>query len=381
MIHGGHGQRSIVAAILVCVAAVGCDLKQPPAAAPANPQGNARAGATGPAVAATPTAAAAADASALYSAQTGGEQFAPESSPPSTPLRARKADTFFRLSNPRFEPVGKQPFPYLAVDYERVSEGSYNGQALIVRDARGHDQTVLLAGPFDRAGVIEINVGFGAPGTSPPKDAEFYMTRQERRYGGEFLPTFKVSNSVVMGTTKFPVTLARNWTTAEVEKLRQPPPEGPKPNAHPDVGEDTKFVGDENGGSFRYAEAGKPVIGVEFWAGAWDNEPCLARLIPVHESKQPTEPATKRIMAKSGYAVGGMTVRSKRYVNAVRVAFMKLKPDGGLDPADKYASEWLGPDVEETKETELGGDGRAVVGLHCRQGAILNAMALVMHRP
>ena len=315
----------------------------------------------------------------LYSDHTGGEEFAPSTAAASTPLRARKGDTIFKLSNARFEPVGKKPFPFMAVDYELVGEGVYHGQALNVRDARGHDQTVLLAGPFDRAGTIEVDLGFGIPGDGgPTKNAEFFMTRQEPRYGGGFAPTFKVSNSTIMGTTKLPMTLARNWTADEAAKLKQPPPEAPKPNTHPEAGEDSNFVGDENGGAFRYAEAGKPVLGVEFRAGEWDNEQCLARLIPVYEAKQPPEAVTKRVMAKVGYAVGGLTVRSKTFVNAVRVVFMKLTPEGKLDTNDKYTSDWLGPMVEGANEVEIAGDGRRVIGINCHQGAILNAVALVV---
>ena len=57
---------------------------------------------------------------------------------------------------------------------------------------------------------------------------------------------------------------------------------------------------------------------------------------------------------------------------------MKIKSDGGLDPTDNYTSEWLGADVAGVKEIKLGGDGRSVIGFHCKQGAILNALALVM---
>jgi hypothetical protein len=262
-----------------------------------------------------------------------------------------------------------------------VHEGKFGGQTLVVRGENGHDRRYLLIGPFsDRAGKIEINLGIAPPGSDgPPKNAELYLTRQEVRYPGDFKPTFKVSNSVVMGTAKLPLTLSRDWTAEETAKLRQPPPEGPKPNAHPEVGEDAAWAGDTTGGaSFRYAEADKPLLGVEYWAGEWDKEPCLARLISVYDAKQPKEGAAQRVSAKPGYAVGGLTVRTKRYVNAVRVVFMKIKPDGALDPNDSYTSDWLGADPAGAKETTLSGDGRPVIGLNCKQGAILNALALVL---
>src|SRR5207237_7746612 len=37
---------------------------------------------------------------------------------------------------------------------------------------------------------------------------------------------------------------------------------------------------------------------VDYWAGEWDKEPCLARLTPVYEQKQPRAP--ERLMANSG---------------------------------------------------------------------------------
>jgi hypothetical protein len=299
---------------------------------------------------------------------------------PSIPLRSRKGDTFFKLANAKFEPIGRQPFPVLSVEYEKLTEGPYNGVSLVVQRADGRAQTYLLIRPFaQRKGKIEISLGIAPPGApGPPKDAELYLTRSEQRYGGGFAPTFKVSTSALLGDMKTK-TLARGWTAEEAAKLRVPPPEGPKFNTNPNVGEDTRFAGGPDGGVFRYAER-KPVIGVEYWTGAWDQEPCLARLIPVYATEQPVEGAAQRLLAKPGYAVGALTVRTKRYVNAVQVTFMKLGPDGKLDPKDKYTSDWFGATEVKGKEVNLGGDGRAVVGLSCKQGAILNAVALVMDR-
>jgi hypothetical protein len=319
------------------------------------------------------------DGSELYG-ETGGELVhAAAKAPPGSPLRARKGDTFFRLSNARLEPIGRKPFPVLSVDYEKLTEGPYNGVTLVVQHADGHQQSYLLIRPFfQRRGTIEIDLGIAPPGRpGPPKNAELYLTRNEHRYGGGFNPTFKVSTSAVIGAVP-DITLAREWTAEEIVKLRQPPPEGPKANVNPSAGEDTEFAGDANGGVFRYAEPGKPVLGVEYWAGEWDKEPCLARLIPVYEAKQPVEGAAQRVVARPGYAVGGLTVRTKRFVNAVQVTFMRLGPDGRPDPRDSYTSAWLGADKVQGREVKLGGDGRPVIGLSCKQGGILNAVALVM---
>ncbi|QVL31931.1 hypothetical protein KIH39_24355 [Telmatocola sphagniphila] len=293
-------------------------------------------------------------------------------------MRPRKGDIVYRLSNPRTEPIGKKPYPFLSVNYERLTDGEYGGQSLIIRDSNGNEQTILIFGGMnDRAGVLEIKLGFG-PRQQIPKDCEMYFTRQENRYPDGFRPTFKVSNSVTIGTPKLGLTLARPWTDKELAVLKNPPPEGPKVNANPTVGEDTALVGEKNAASFRYAEPGKKVIGVEYWTGQWANEPCLARLTPIYDTKQPTDGVSKRVLSREGYAVGGMTVRSKTFVNAVQLIFMKIKADGSLDPADNYTSEWLGVEVNGAKETKLGGTGRAVIGIHCKQGAILNSVGLVL---
>jgi hypothetical protein len=364
----------------VAQSAAGPILPQEQPGAPVPPANVPQANPATPAPAEVPQAATADSYTDLYGDQ-GGEEVVPAGkAPANAPLRARKGDTFFKLSNPRIEPTGRRPFPALVVDYERVHDGPYGGQALIVRPDMGPDQTYLLLGPFaSRAGKIEISLGIPVPGRpGPPKNAELFLTRQEHRYGGDFRPTFKVSNSVMMGMTRFPPTLARSWTAEEAAKLKQPPPEGPKFNSHPDTGEDTEFVGDTTGGgNFRYAEAGKAVLGVDYWSGEWDKEPCLANVIPVYDQKQPVE-GTQRLMAKAGYAIGGMTVRTKRFVNAVRIVFMKLTPDGKLDPKDSYTSNWLGHEKVGLNEVKLGGDGRLVIGLNCKKGAILNALALVM---
>ncbi|MFO0930088.1 MAG: hypothetical protein U0736_24200 [Gemmataceae bacterium] len=295
------------------------------------------------------------------------------------PLRARKDDTFLKLSNARFNPVGRQPFPSISVDYEVAHQGKHNGVALVVRPAEGGERTYLLLGPMQQSGTLHINLGIPIPGEAHPQNAELYLTRQEHRYPNNYRPTFKVSNSAVMGTTSRPLTLARNWTADEAAKLQVPPKNAATPNSNSNAGEDTAFVGDSGGGSFRYAEPGKPVLGVEYFNGEWDKEPCLANLVPVYDPEAPSE-GRQRLMARPGYAVGGLTVRTKRYVNAVQVTFMKLTAAGKLDPKDSYQSGWLGHEKVGTKEEKLGGDGRLVIGFHTKKGAILNSIAVVLDR-
>ncbi len=360
---------SLAVAILLPVIPAACQKNAPPTS-PAGP---------GPAVATPTPGEAPADPAADLYGDTGGEAVLAAAQAPQAPLRARKADSFFKLTNPRFESVGKKPFPFLAVDYERLRDG-YGGVILVVRTAEGQDRSYIIAGPMaDRAGTLEINLGFGGPGSVPPKNGELYLLRQEHRYGNDFRPNFKVSNSVVLGQTKFPPTLSRAWTADEAARLRQPPFEL-VPGAHADVGEDTAFAGDKAAGHFRYVLPGKPMIGIDWGAGEWDKEPCIGGIMPVYERKQPSG-GGERLLAKEGYAVGGLNVRAKRFVDQVQIVFLKLLPDGKLDPKDSYTSEWLGPETKDAREVKLGGDGRPVIGIHCSKGAILNGVALVMGSP
>jgi hypothetical protein len=56
---------------------------------------------------------------------------------------------------------------------------------------------------------------------------------------------------------------------------------------------------------------------------------------------------------------------------------MKAQPDGRLDPKDSYTSDWLGrPSGREPKV--VGGKGQAVVGVHGRRGAVIDAIGLVL---
>lgn len=316
----------------------------------------------------------------LYGDQDGEEVLPAGQAPKDAPLRARKDDTFFRLSNPR---LGRSRFGMqaLLVDYEKVQEGKHGGASLIIRDEKGNTRTVMLLGPFwQKSGTIEIDQRGPSFGRSAfPVNAELYLHRSEHRYGFQNQPRFKVSNSAVLGSMPS-LTLARSWTAEEADKLTKPPPNFANPNAHANVGHDTPFAGDTTGGGLlRYVDPEKPLLGLEYRVANWENESCLGQLVAVFTRDQPST-FQPRVIAPEGYAVGGMNVQTKRFVDAVQLIYMKVLPDGTLDPKDSKTSDWLGPASQDAKTTKLGGDGRKVIGIHNRQGAILNGVALVMDK-
>ncbi len=82
------------------------------------------------------------------------------------------------------------------------------------------------------------------------------------------------------------------------------------------------------------------------------------------------------MLAKEGYAVGGIIAKSGNRIDGFRVVFMRLDGDR-LDTTDSYESEWFGG-RGGGGETLLGGTGNLVIGLHGQQGADLDGVGLVL---
>jgi hypothetical protein len=384
-----------LAALVAVAVTAGCK-KKPPAPGPVPAAGDDKntpiahlqlppAGGQGQPGGGQPVAGAAGPANDLYGDQGGEQTLAVEQAPPDAPRRCRKTDAFFKLSNPRLEAARfPRPGQLLAVDYVRSRNGWAAGIELILRSPDGKTGTVHLLRQLDQSGTIHVESRFG-PFNQLPQNAELYLLLNDARYPGR--PTFKVSNSVALGNVTG-TTLARNWTAQEADTLRKEPPPPPKlksydtPNQHPNVGTDTELVGETTGGvPLRYVDPDKPLLGFDYWMASWENEPSPAGFVAVFSADQPGGmPPFKRVIAKDGYAVGAVTVYTKKYVNALKLTYFKLKPDGSLDPTDKYDGDLIGTKAAGGKEVVLGGDGKRVIGFHCRKGAILNSFGIVLER-
>jgi hypothetical protein len=68
------------------------------------------------------------------------------------------------------------------------------------------------------------------------------------------------------------------------------------------------------------------------------------------------------VVAKPGYAVGGVNTRAGLLLDAVQLVFMKYQ-DGHLDPNDSYASAWLG-DPTGGNLKNVSGEGKIIAGFH-----------------
>jgi len=84
---------------------------------------------------------------------------------------------------------------------------------------------------------------------------------------------------------------------------------------------------------------------------------------------------TTEVLAKPGYAVGGLIVKSSIFVHQIKVVFMKADGDE-LDPLDQYSSSWLGPTADGV-EANLLSKGPPIIGFHGRAGLGIDAIGLI----
>jgi hypothetical protein len=313
----------------------------------------------------------------LYGDQGKEKVAAADARAPNTVMRARREDTFLKISNPRVDPKANA----FLVDYEVVSRGKLDGGTLILRTEDGGRSEVALKSIEGRdSGTIKL-VGVKFFGnlkirtkTTFPEDVELYVIRGDDRYD----PPLKcmVSNSVVMGKMKA-ATRPRDWTTEEIAQYTKAPPAYKNPNAHPTIGEDVPALPAATGlQQFRYVNPDGPLLGLDYLIGDWDKRKTVWRLTPVYAADQPKQ-HTARLIARKGYAVAGAEVNMDKYVCGIRLHFCRVKPDGTLDMKDTYASEWIGASADEGKATKLVNDGRRVLGINFQQGAIVDRFALV----
>ena len=83
------------------------------------------------------------------------------------------------------------------------------------------------------------------------------------------------------------------------------------------------------------------------------------------------------VVARPGYAVGGINTYSGLMVDAFQVVFMRFK-DGQLDSGDSYTTDWLGDSRGGGPGTATG-QGKPVVGIHGRtNGRVIFTLGLLV---
>ena len=144
----------------------------------------------------------------------------------------------------------------------------------------------------------------------------------------------------------------------------------------------TQMLGAGNGGgTFVIASADrKPVIGFRIKIGEWFGHSCFNVLEPLYA--KPTAGPEDRVtllLARDGYAVGGMTVNAGESAYAACVTFMKMSPTG-LDSSTAYTSPWYGK-RSGASNTKLDAKGGFVYGICGRRGLNVDAIGLIKAAP
>ena len=160
------------------------------------------------------------------------------------------------------------------------------------------------------------------------------------------------------------------------------------PGPFGDVGRKSEAVGGLGGSEFLKVRSGQAVVGLAWVPGSWAGRTAIGLLDPLFDRGTPPSagppmpgfprvPASaQKVIAREGYAVGGLVVDVDEYVSAVQPVFMRLRPDGKLDPADRYSGPWLGTPAGKRQQS-IDGRGAKVIGIHGRGAAVIDAVGLV----
>ena len=141
----------------------------------------------------------------------------------------------------------------------------------------------------------------------------------------------------------------------------------------------TAFVGHSTGGG-PFVSAGdgrRVVIGFRLKMGQWMH-PMIGHVEPLYDKPDDLHPPGETIMlAKDGYAVGGLWLNGPDQADALRVIYMRRAADGTLNPKDAYVGPWFGQ-VTGPERVKAGGTGQPVVGIYGRQGMNTDALGVVL---
>jgi hypothetical protein len=135
-----------------------------------------------------------------------------------------------------------------------------------------------------------------------------------------------------------------------------PKSSGPRPSqpppGNPMAGGKTQIMG--GGGNAPFEETapdGGLLVGFELGLQKFFNNDVVRAMRPVFRAGDKESFGTQRgtvldnvvpVIAKPGYAVGAIIVKAGATVDGMGVIFMKVTPDGRLNPNDSYQSKWIG---------------------------------------
>lgn len=131
-----------------------------------------------------------------------------------------------------------------------------------------------------------------------------------------------------------------------------------------------------DGGPFEIMGQGhEPIIGFRVTTAPWDGKSIVRTLQPIYPSDN-CVPTRSMVVARQGYAVGGVDIDGDNDITAMRIVFMRIEPHG-LSVKDAYESDWIGEPTGSTTYL-LGGHGQPVIGIYGRRGMNYAALGLIL---
>lgn len=149
----------------------------------------------------------------------------------------------------------------------------------------------------------------------------------------------------------------------------------------------TALFGGRGGSEFREVHQDGLLVGFEVASGRYGPGILVIRALrPIFRTpsgvksgkfrgRPGSNPRRVTVVAKPGYAVGGVSVRTGDRLDALQVHFMQIEA-GRLNPDKTYSSSWLGG-RDGGRARRLAGDGKPVVGIVGRCGLEMDAIGLV----
>lgn len=187
------------------------------------------------------------------------------------------------------------------------------------------------------------------------------------------------AESFVPVTSPVASTVPQRTPSAPLAAAPSPPPTAvtavaPAPNgsATPRRWMSEVIGGSRDGASFESPFAAAPLTGLAYERGSWAGESGFARIEPIDPRSESW--GLETVVAKAGYAIGGLKVDGGQVFHAMQLVFMRLLPDGRLDTKDTYTSDWIGTPKGDV-QTVLS-EGTPVVGVHGRRMLLVHALGL-----
>jgi predicted Zn finger-like uncharacterized protein len=189
---------------------------------------------------------------------------------------------------------------------------------------------------------------------------------------------FKANLTVGAAGRAIPLTVTfKRLEGADRDKVLNPPAPPPPPVVDPKPvpiaaqGDRTKIQGFDLDPEFsEKGPEGGLLVGFEVGLGKFINNDIVKAVRPIYRvgdkdslgKQQGTEIARiVKVLAKPGYAVGAITLKTALGVDGFSLTFMKVA-NGRLDPKDAYESEWVGGKGGHPPVI-LSGQGALVIGL------------------